>query len=508
MADTGLTANGLVIETIPDIRAAAESNTRDKFGASLPLGDFTVLGHLLGLVANAVGLLWERFQELDSSQDPEAATGAALRRVCLLTGTLAPSDQPSTTVLTLCGDDGTFVAAGLIAAMASLLPSITAFATDDDVTIALLPAWTPTTSYSIGNRVTNASRCYHCLIGGTSAGSGGPTTTASSITDGGVTWEYLGEGTAAIDVDAACLITGPTFAAAGDVRAIQTPTPGLKSARNRLDASLGQSELVDEDLRVLRTDELAGAGATTRDALRGKILKLTGVQSCTIFTNRGDGVDGNGVPAHSFETLVRGGDPQEIVDTIAADQPDGIGTAGTSTGFSTDSAGNIDTILYSRPTLVLVYVDVTIRYNAVLYPADGNAQVADAIAALGGEFKEGDDVEPSELGAGAFKVPGVRRVDPILAWTDVIATPATWAPTTAYVATAGSASVVTNGGRVYVCVVGGTSAGSGGPTGTGTAIVDGGATWRFLGAPLTMGVRDLAALDTTRIAVHASAITP
>lgn len=54
----------------------------------------------------------------------------------------------------------------------------------------------------------------------------------------------------------------------------------------------------------------------------------------------------------------------------------------------------------------------------------------------------------------------------------------TWAALTTY--TAGVC--VVNGGNCYECMVGGTSAASGGPTGTGTAIVDGTVTWQFLSA--------------------------
>jgi hypothetical protein len=53
-----------------------------------------------------------------------------------------------------------------------------------------------------------------------------------------------------------------------------------------------------------------------------------------------------------------------------------------------------------------------------------------------------------------------------------------WANTTPYALNA----LVSNGGNVYVCSVAGTSAGSGGPSGTGLAIVDGSVTWRYLGA--------------------------
>lgn len=51
--------------------------------------------------------------------------------------------------------------------------------------------WSPTTAYLAGDLVTNDSgKQYVCTIGGTSAGSGGPTGTGLGITDGSVTWNY------------------------------------------------------------------------------------------------------------------------------------------------------------------------------------------------------------------------------------------------------------------------------------------------------------------------------
>lgn len=52
-----------------------------------------------------------------------------------------------------------------------------------------------------------------------------------------------------------------------------------------------------------------------------------------------------------------------------------------------------------------------------------------------------------------------------------------WVGSTAYVI----GDQVTNSGNIYVCTVAGTSAGAGGPSGTGQAIVDGTVTWAFVG---------------------------
>src|SRR5271170_7909449 len=51
-----------------------------------------------------------------------------------------------------------------------------------------------------------------------------------------------------------------------------------------------------------------------------------------------------------------------------------------------------------------------------------------------------------------------------------------WQPSTTYA----PGQTVTNGANAYVCVTGGISAASGGPTGTGTAIADGSVIWGFV----------------------------
>lgn len=64
---------------------------------------------------------------------------------------------------------------------------------------AVPPAWTASKAYTIGQGVTNGGNVYQCIGAGTSASSGGPTGTGTSITDGTVTWQYLSAGPALID---------------------------------------------------------------------------------------------------------------------------------------------------------------------------------------------------------------------------------------------------------------------------------------------------------------------
>lgn len=70
---------------------------------------------------------------------------------------------------------------------------------------------------------------------------------------------------------------------------------------------------------------------------------------------------------------------------------------------------------------------------------------------------------------------GLAIIDNGCSWRSLDISPA-WTATTAYII----GDRVVNGANRYVVTVAGTSAGSGGPTGTGTGIVDNGVTWNYL----------------------------
>jgi hypothetical protein len=54
--------------------------------------------------------------------------------------------------------------------------------------------WIAANVTAVGQYCTNGGNTYQCTAAGTSAASGGPTGTGSSITDGTVTWKYIGSG--------------------------------------------------------------------------------------------------------------------------------------------------------------------------------------------------------------------------------------------------------------------------------------------------------------------------
>lgn len=403
MADVGLLPEGFVPQTTAEARAEIEAEIREEFGQSFPLGDGTFAGHVTGIISERLGLLWEVAEISFSSFDPDANSGAAQRAVGAITGTFEIPESSSMAIESLCGDDGTVIAAGNIISTSAGKR----FATSIETTLDQQDAWLPTTGYEEGEQVTNEGRCYRCIESGTSVGSGGPATTDNDITDGTVHWIYLGDGEAWADVFAVCEEIGPVTAVAFDLTNIETPLGGWNTARNIEDAELGRTEMTDEAFRLLREQEIAQPGTGTADAVRAALLQLVGVTSATVFFNTEDEEDEEGLPPHSCEALVLGGDDQDIWDCLWANVPLGIATYGDEEGTAVDSEGFDQIVRFSRPEVLEIYIIADLLKLATEYGGDDavKASIIDGAAEVTGK-----DVVASKLSSLCFEVDGVIDV--------------------------------------------------------------------------------------------------
>lgn len=414
MTTFGLTDQGLLIPIFEDIRTLISNRIKTAFGASVDTGDKSALGEFAAIVSEQLAALWEVIEQVAASQDPDKATAAALDAISALTGTFRPAASKSAVILTLTGTPTTLVVSGSLASTVSTSKS---FATRADATIVAAAAWAISTAYVLGGRVTHGANVYQCSQSGTSAGAGGPTGTSTGISDGSAKWDFVGVGTGVVDVSAACTETGPIAAAARDISVKGSPTSGWQTVVNLNDANAGRDEASDQELRLLREEELANDGTGTADAILAALLKVAGVTSVSVFPNNTDVTDAAGVPPHAVECMVQQLDPgfsadQAIRDCIFANVAAGIATHGAVTGTSTDSQGVTHEIDFSRPTAVPIYVAFTVIKDPELYPADGDAQIKSAVAAIGTMKGSGNgkDAVASLISAQAFKVSGVIDV--------------------------------------------------------------------------------------------------
>lgn len=404
----GLTLTGFETQTIADVRDLINTRWREAFGASMDVSDRSPDGQEIGIVSERFALVWEVLEAIVASQDPRAAVGAALDALCALTGTVREPATFSAVTLTLTGTPTVVVPTDSLVSTESTEQQ---FTTLEDGEIEVADAWTDTTPYVVGDRVTNAGNVYLCITAGTSAGSGGPDTDEDDITDNTVHWRFLGEGTGYVDVTARATVTGPVVAVSGDIMVRDSVVGGWDGVINILDATVGRDQMTDAELRALRELELGRPGTSPKDAIRAALLDVAGVTSVTVFMNVSDVTDDDGVPPHAIEALVQGGDDQDIWDALLANVAAGIRTHGTEEGTAVDSEGQSQDMAFSRPEEIDIYVDVTLTYDANLYPEDGDDQVKAAIAAFGNTLENGRDVVSSALLSRVFSVAGVLDVE-------------------------------------------------------------------------------------------------
>ncbi len=403
----GLTEDGFVPKTIEDLRSEVNAEVLAEIAPTLDVSDGSVIGKLIGIVCERYAELWELAEAVHSSQDPDAATGDALDGVCALTGTVREDARPSTVSLILTGTTGTVVSAGSKAST----DAGDQFETLEDVTLIAATAWLAETVYTLNQIRTNDGRMYIVTTAGTSDEFTGPTGTGISITDGTVTWRYIGEGTGVIAVDAESVEDGPIVGNAYTIDTIETPVSGWESVANIFDADLGALVEADEDLRVRRVEELSASGESPIDGIRANLLRVPGVTAVRVFHNTTNVTDADGVPAHHVEALVQGGEDQDIFDALHACVSAGIGTHGTETGEVTDSAGNAVEYKFSRPDEIEIYIRINLAETDEDYPDDGNDQVKAKIVEWGDAFEVDDDVISNQVLAQCFKVPGFVDAD-------------------------------------------------------------------------------------------------
>lgn len=428
MPSYGLQLEGFVPKPQSVIKTELDESYKSTFGAQLgsnPDGSIpadSVAGQRIGLHAERMAELWEVGQALASSKDPDGATGRQLDILCAITGTTRNPERKTVGTVTLTGDPLTLVIAGSTVS----IPVVgTRFGTDANATTAAVAAWVVNTAYAVGDRVTNGgapARVYQAISPGTSALVGpGPSGTGSSIVDATVTWSYVGDGTAAVDVTITAEVAGPFAALTGQITQIDSPATGWKSVRNMSDCVTGAYVETDASLRNRRLNELAGRGNGPLPAIRADILKVgqgTGnaVTDCVVFENVTDVVDVNGLPPHSFEAVVLGGLDADIRQTIFDTKPAGIASHGGVTGTVTDSTGISHTIKFSRPTTYSIWIEIDVTYNAATWPLDGQDQVKAAILAAltpANGYTLGKDVTSWGIGAAVDVVPGVLNVTAI-----------------------------------------------------------------------------------------------
>lgn len=199
--------------------------------------------------------------------------------------------------------------------------------------------------------------------------------------------------------------------AAGTITEIVNPAVDVTSIQHMSFDTAGQDTETDSELRKRFKIALAGAGSGATSAIKGAVMRITGVTSCYVDENSGNETSATGVPPHAFEVYVYASETlnQEIAEAIFSKKPVGIGTHGDVSVTVIDDSGNQQTVKFSHVQPMPVYIKLTAKVNSY-FELDGITQIKDAMTGYVGSLAAGDDVIFTNLYKYIFGVAGVEDV--------------------------------------------------------------------------------------------------
>ena len=444
----GITKEGFVTKTFPQLLEEARNRARILFADKVQVGDVvdvsdrSLLGRLINLDVTGDADLWQLAQQCWLAFDPNSATGISLDNLVQYSGISRLSQSYSTAIGLFSGSNGTLIPSGSV---------VKDEASGNRFTVTASVALAPTVSSGVTLTINTVSNT--TVYSFSYSGASGSVTTVTYTSSGAATSGEILSGLlsaimtghpllsasivgSTLVVDKADVFQTSTFTVSSNltiskvkklgnlrcdvvgaveqqpntITSITTPVLGWDSVTNPLAASVGRLTETDEELRLRFRNTKLERSSNILDSLYSALLNLDGVKEVAIYENDTDITDANGVLPHSFLPVVYGGSSQLIGETIWKNKPLGIRSQGNTEVEVTDSQGFPHTIGFETPNPVNAYIVINLSLNPEdpnVFPADGVDQIKQNIIDYAAEkFGVGDDIIFSRLYTPINNVPG------------------------------------------------------------------------------------------------------
>lgn len=181
---------------------------------------------------------------------------------------------------------------------------------------------------------------------------------------------------------------------ANSALAIETLVLGWDTATSLAVAEVGAEEETDPELRARFYRSRARPAQNSLDGLVAALLQLADVRQVVGLENTGSTPDADGVPGHSLNLIVDGGEEQAIAQAIFLRKPAGTGLMGQQSRTVVDGQGVNRLIRFDRPAMVDCKAFVQLRRDAEFTAIDV-AAIKAQLSQL--DFRIGQDVQLSRL---------------------------------------------------------------------------------------------------------------
>lgn len=292
---------GLHIPSYVDIRDDLVDQFKQIYGQDIYLENDSQDYQMISAFALKTYDTMQLLQIVYNNRSPKTAVGTALDSIVKLNGIARKAASYSTCVLTLTGDVGTVIAAGV--------------AEDDAGNTWNLP-------------------------------------------------ENVAFTSSTIEVTAQCSAIGAIEASPGTITKITNPQKGWLSVTNTVPAVAGEPVETDEQLRYRQSISVAIPSQNMVNSTIAGIASVNGVTRYKVYDNDTSETDDNGIPSHSIAAVVEGGLDADVAEQIYLRKGPGGGTYGTTSVTYTNADGLPNIIRFFRPTYVPIDVTVSLKKNA------------------------------------------------------------------------------------------------------------------------------------------------
>ena len=203
----------------------------------------------------------------------------------------------------------------------------------------------------------------------------------------------------------------------GIIRKMVNNIPGFESVTNLLEPVYGRLQETDIELRQAYIAKSALRSNTMVDSIISELLNnVADIESASGYENDTDVTDARGLPPHSVEIIVEGGDEQEIASAILMRKAGGIWTHGNVKVSVPTAYGDSVDIRFNRPERVHAWLKVKLKGDAARLPVNYAELAIASIVEDGSQMVAGTSLITQLLHDGIYgRVAGITRVDVLTA---------------------------------------------------------------------------------------------
>lgn len=452
MSDYGITDKGFVPKRLDVIMDEVHSELTEGFGFDTRLSDTSFLNVLVTTFCGQIADLWESAQDEYYAKYPSTATGINLDNAVQFGGIRRKPNSRSVYPLHCTGDDGTDVGINTMVAT-STNPEVRLLATSDfiitrdscnaiEIKVAVAQesdVYTVTingSNYSYASDDANVENILQgikdaitdtdyelsvsddlLVIKDTDLNRCNVISLTNNLTTNSVT------SIANFSTEEYGKITLPN----GIVTKMVNNVSGFLSVTNVLEPVYGRLEETDIELRQSYLARCALRSNTMLDSIVSELLNnVSGVETACAYENDTDETNEKGLPPHSIEVIVEGGNNYSIAEAILRKKAGGVQTYGSITVNVDGKYGDVIPIKFNRPEYLYAWIKVVLHGDTGSMPANYAELVTDSIISDTESMYAGSNLLTQLLNKGIYgAVSGITYVDIYTAYsTDKVYVPA------------------------------------------------------------------------------------